>query len=160
MLKGFAFLGLFSGISGNAGIIGISWKSPIIPIIPSVPIVPFINLCAKRTLPLRQNFVMPRLCYGSAEQVNLLCSRLNRKVHLSLFTFQFSPFSLNRAQPEDCALLLIARCYLFSALEVVWGVVPAVGIVELAHSLHLRANSLLITAVYRPLNLRHSAKAR
>ena len=26
---------------------------------------------------------MPRLCYGSAEQVNLLCSHLNRKVHLS-----------------------------------------------------------------------------
>ena len=44
LLKGFAFLGLFSGISGNAGIIGISGKSPIIPIIPSVPIVPFINL--------------------------------------------------------------------------------------------------------------------
>ena len=35
--------------------------------------------------PLRQNFVMPRLCYGSAEQVNLLCSHLNRKVHLSVY---------------------------------------------------------------------------
>ena len=46
LLKGFAFWGLFSGISGNTGIIGISGKSPIIP---SVPIVPFINLRAKRT---------------------------------------------------------------------------------------------------------------
>ena len=33
---------------------------------------------------------MPRLCYGSAEQVNLLCSHLNRKVQFSLFTFHFS----------------------------------------------------------------------
>ena len=81
LLKGVAFLGLFSGISGNAGIIGISGKSPIIP---SVPIVPFINLRSLRITLLRQNFVMPRLCYGSAEQVNLLCSRLNRKVHFSV----------------------------------------------------------------------------
>ena len=85
-LKGYAFWGLFSGNAGNAGIIGISGKSPIIPIIPSVPIVPYINLCAQRTTLLRQNFVMPRLCYGSAEQVNLLCSLLNRKVHLSPFS--------------------------------------------------------------------------
>ena len=32
---------------------------------------------------------MPRLCYGSAKQINLFCTRLNRKVHLSVFTFQF-----------------------------------------------------------------------
>ena len=32
---------------------------------------------------------MPRLCCGSAEQVNLLCSHLKRKVQLSVFTFQF-----------------------------------------------------------------------
>ena len=32
---------------------------------------------------------MPRLCYGSAEQVNLLCSHLNRKVQFSVFTFHF-----------------------------------------------------------------------
>ena len=44
---------------------------------------------AKRTTLLRQNFVMPRLCYGSAEQVNLLCSHLNRKVPFSPFRFQF-----------------------------------------------------------------------
>ena len=59
---------------------------------------------AKRTLLLRQNFVMPRLCYGSAEQVNLLCSHLNRKVQFSPFslisreahhTFQFSPFTFH-----------------------------------------------------------------
>ena len=30
---------------------------------------------------------MPRLCYGSAQQVNLFCSRLNRKVHFSVFSF-------------------------------------------------------------------------
>ncbi len=41
---------------------------------------------AKHTLLLRQNYVMPRLCYGSAKQVNLLCSRLNRKVQFSVFT--------------------------------------------------------------------------
>ena len=52
-----------------------------------------INFCAKRTILLRQNFVMPRLCYGSAEQVNLLCSHLNRKVHFSVFTFHFSVFT-------------------------------------------------------------------
>ena len=55
-LKGFAFLGLFSGISGNAGNAGISGKSPIIPIIPSVPIVPFINLRALRTTLLSSQF--------------------------------------------------------------------------------------------------------
>ena len=32
---------------------------------------------------------MPLLCYGSAEQVNLLCSHLNRKVQFSLFSFHF-----------------------------------------------------------------------
>ena len=47
-------------------------------------------VCAKRTILLRQNFVMPRLCYGSAEQVNLLCSHLNRKVQFSPFSFQFN----------------------------------------------------------------------
>ena len=53
------------------------------------PLGPFYNIA--RSAPylsvLRQNYVMPRLCYGSAKQVNLLCSRLNRKVHLSVFTF-------------------------------------------------------------------------
>ena len=54
-----------------------------------------INLCALRSLLLRQNFVMPRLCYGSAEQIYLLCSHLNRKVHLSLFSFHFFLLSLS-----------------------------------------------------------------
>ena len=54
-----------------------------------------INLRAKRITLLRQNCVMPRLCYGSAEQVNLLCSHLNRKVQFSLFTFHFSLFSFH-----------------------------------------------------------------
>ena len=53
------------------------------------PLRPFYKSCAKRTTLLRQNFVMPRLCYGSAEQVSLLCSRLNRKVHFSPFSFHF-----------------------------------------------------------------------
>ena len=49
---------------------------------------------AKRTTLLRQNFVMPRLCYGSAEQIYLFCSLLNRKVHFSVFTFHFKYLSL------------------------------------------------------------------
>ena len=93
MLKGYAFLGLFSGISGNAGIIGISGKSPIIPIIPSVPIVPYINLCALRTILLRQNCVMPRLNKYRAK----------RSI---LFTFQFLPFSL---QKRSCLTRLLCR---------------------------------------------------
>ena len=48
-----------------------------------------IYIYAVGTTLLRQNYVMPRLCYGSAYQVNLLCSRLNRKVQFSVFTFQF-----------------------------------------------------------------------
>ena len=49
---------------------------------------------AKRTTLLMQNFVMPRLCYGSAEQIYLFCSLLNRKVHFSVFTFHFKYLSL------------------------------------------------------------------
>ena len=49
---------------------------------------------AKRTTLLRQNLVMPRLCYGSAEQIYLFCSLLNRKVHFSVFTFHFKYLSL------------------------------------------------------------------
>ena len=50
---------------------------------------------------LRQNFVMPRLCYGSAEQVNLLCSRLNRKVQFSLH----NPASFSLFIPKNLHLL-------------------------------------------------------
>ena len=46
-------------------------------------------ICVADTTLLRQNFVMPRLCYGSAEQLYLPCSHLNRKVHLSHFSFYF-----------------------------------------------------------------------
>ena len=74
-LKGFAFLGLFSGISGNAGNAGISGKSPIIP---SVPIVPFINLRALRTTLFTFQF-------------SLYQSRAKRT---TLFTFHLSVFSL------------------------------------------------------------------
>ncbi|MBO7188969.1 MAG: hypothetical protein J6V55_00105, partial [Alistipes sp.] len=35
--------------------------SPLVPFT-----LPFYKICAKRTSLLRQNFVMPRLCYGSA----------------------------------------------------------------------------------------------
>ena len=37
---------------------------------------------------------MPRLCYGSAEQVNLLCSLLNRKVQFSVN--QTAPLGISR----------------------------------------------------------------
>ena len=63
---------------------------------PLCPHSPLYQPRAKRTILLRQNFVMPRLCYGSAEQVNLLCSHLNRKVHLSPFTFHFSVYMRRR----------------------------------------------------------------
>ena len=62
---------------------------------------------AKRTTLLRQNFVMSRLCYGSAEQVNLLCSHLNRKVPFSPFRFQFFSSSPRWVVPTVARVLFL-----------------------------------------------------
>ena len=114
----------FLGILSKLSMLGLIPSLPIIPILPIFPRnkapkgATFYNLRAKRTLLLRQNFVMPRLnkyrakrsillrqnfvmprlCYGSAEQVNLLCSRLNRKVQFSVFIFQF--INMRRRHPH------------------------------------------------------------
>ena len=105
---------------------------------------------------------MPRLCYGSAEQVNLLCSHLNRKVHFSPFsfqfnmrrrhhTFQFSPFSF-QFEKETTETIETEKTTTKQSLEK-FSVVSALSVVPAVLKINLpRSHTYLsLSATFRDL---------
>ena len=99
-------LRLFWAIFGDFGECGYYRDFGEKPHYPLCPHSPLYQPRAKRTTLLRQNFVMPRLCYGSAKQKNLVL--LSPKSQSSVFRFHLSVYMSRRHNPFHFTLFLLS----------------------------------------------------